>query len=88
MDYGLFCHLDDYGLSASEFRVAFYIAQRTEEGQSAMKVKEMARTCRVHEQTVRSVIKRLRKLRVIEIIYRSGEASEYQITHPSNWKLP
>ncbi len=65
----MFVHscLDDYGLTASEFRVYGHLVRRASKTDKAWpKVKNMAHVCRLHPNTVRRSLKRLVFLRMID----------------------
>src|SRR2546429_417414 len=86
----LFVHsrLDDYGLSPQQFRVYGHLARRAGKGAAFPSVREIARVCRLHPQTVRRCLKVLTIHRLVTREERSGTTTLYRLTPPSHWQPP
>ena len=76
--------LDEAGLSPSEFRVFCHVARR---GECTAAIKKIAEFCRLHEDTVRLILKRLTRSRMLIRTLRSGKTTSYK-TAPINTWLP
>lgn len=80
--------LDDYGLHASEFRVYCHLARRSQSGQAWPSIASIAKTCRLHEDTVRGALGLLCGAGMIECVARPGMTCLYRITPMSRWHQP
>ena len=79
--------LDDAGFTAQEFRVFCRIA-RSHPGKCFQKATTIANDCRLSENTVWNVLKRLESWGVISRNRRQGETTEFTINALSDWKIP
>ncbi|MCC7518212.1 MAG: helix-turn-helix domain-containing protein [Verrucomicrobiae bacterium] len=77
--------LDDYILTANQFRVYAHLARRAGRHAAWPSVLSMARTCRLREETIRQCVGRLRKLNLIETRLRKGHTTLYTLTPLSSW---
>lgn len=85
--------LDDLGLSPAQFRVYCHLARRANtgsgiEGRAWPAVPEMARCCRLHEDTVRTALRWLAAHRLLTRERRPGATSVYRLTAASHWLRP
>ena len=79
--------LDDYGLSAAQFRVYCHVARRSDPSQSCFEsVEHMAAVCRLEAGTVRRALQALTLRRLLHAVPRSGETTLYQPTRPLFWE--
>lgn len=74
--------LDDAGLSASEFRVFCHVARR---GECFSSVETISRICRLDDQTVRDVLKRLVEKKFLIREMRSGTSNLYRVAPIAAW---
>lgn len=78
--------LDDFGLTAAQFRVYCHIARRAGMKSCAFaSLPSMAKACRLDEKTVRSVLKTLVRHQLILRQDRYGTTSEFRLTSHSDW---
>ena len=79
----IFVHssLDDFGLSASEFRVFAHLYRRknNKTGTSWPGIDSIAEKCRLSKQTVCDAIKHLEKHKMIDAIRTSGSKTQYVV---------
>ncbi|MCC7519176.1 MAG: helix-turn-helix domain-containing protein [Verrucomicrobiae bacterium] len=78
--------LDDYVLIPTEFRLYAHLARRAGVDGAWPAVKSMARTCRMHEDTVRRCLRRLKELNMVKAQVRPGTTTLYILTPLSDWK--
>ncbi len=79
--------LDDYGLSAAQFRVYCHVARRSDPSQSCFEsVEHMAAVCRLEAGTVRRALQALTLRRLLHAVPRSGETTLYQPALPLFWE--
>lgn len=78
--------LDDYVLIPSEFRLYAHLARRAGTDGAWPAVKSMARQCRMHEDTVRRCLRRLRELNLVRARVRPGATTVYVLTPLAEWK--
>lgn len=76
--------LDDAGLSAQEFRVICHVARR---GNCFEKARQIALRCKLSENTVWTVLKRLEKWGMIKREKRRGETSVFTLCEVEKWKI-
>ena len=78
--------LDDYGLTASQFRVYCHVARRAGSGGSAFAgVDSMARTCRLHPKTVTRALAFLTARQLLAATRRPGRTTVYRLKSISAW---
>lgn len=82
--------LDDFGLSPAQFRIYCHLARRSNagsgnEGGAWPSVHEIARVCRLHEDTVQTALRWLTSRRLLTCERRVGTTSVYRLTSPSSW---
>ena len=77
--------LDDYILTANQFRVYAHLARRADRHAAWPSVLSMARTCRLREETVRQCVSHLRELNLIKTRLRKGHTTLYTLTPLSTW---
>jgi hypothetical protein len=85
----IFLHsrLDEYGLSAPQFRVYAHMARRSNlHGSAWPAIESMARICRLHPRTVRSAIRELIRRNMITCEPRTGATTLYRLTQYSQWR--
>jgi DNA-binding MarR family transcriptional regulator len=85
--------LDDLGLSPAQFRVYCHLARRANagsgiEGSAWPAVSEIARLCRLHEDTVRAALRWLAAHRLLTRERRPGATGVYRLTAASHWLRP
>lgn len=80
--------LDDYGLSPQQFRLYCHLARRAQHGLAWSSVARMGEVCRMRDKTVRSCLKKLLALNMLEKYERPGQTTQYRLTRPSVWRGP
>lgn len=75
--------LDDFGLSAAQFRIFCRISRR---GRCDEAVPNMARTCRLSQNTVWSALAFLRDAGMIRRTSRQGNTTIFEVNSPSAWQ--
>lgn len=78
--------IDDYGLTAQEFRVYAHLARRAGKNGAWPAVDSMARNCRLNRDTVYQCLKRLKELNLVRGSKRPGSTTIYVLTPRSQWK--
>jgi hypothetical protein len=79
--------LDDYGLSASVFRVYCHLARRAgKNGIAWSSVDSISEVCRLHPQTVRKALQLLVRHRLLRCQQRKGRTTHYRLAPPSEWR--
>ncbi len=78
--------LDDYILTANEFRIYAHLARRAGGDWGWPSVGSMARQCRMHADTVGSCLRRLKELNLVRAHARQGRTTLYTLTPFSAWK--
>lgn len=78
--------IDDYGLTANQFRIYAHLARRAGANGAWPSVKSMANHCLMNEDTIRRCLKRLKELNLIHAMERSGATTVYTLTSRSQWK--
>ncbi len=78
--------LDDYGLTAHEFRLYAHLARRAGKDGAWPSVDSMAEKCRMNRDTVYRCLKRLKELNLVRSIERPGTTNVYVLTARSQWK--
>jgi DNA-binding MarR family transcriptional regulator len=77
--------LDNFGLSASQFRVYAHLARRAGIGAAWPAVASIALTCLLHPQTVRRALAFLTKQKLITRQPRPGHTPLYRLTPATQW---
>lgn len=77
--------LDEYGLTAQQFRVFCHIARR---GACFSSGGTIAKICRLHEDTVWTCLNELERLGMVKRSRKHGATSEFTITPPTEWNPP
>lgn len=89
---GAFIHsaLDDYGLTAAQFRVFCHIRRREDGRNRACEasIQKMAKVVRLNKDTVADCLKFLTANRLISKVYRSGDTCSYRVLPRDQWCLP
>ena len=88
LDNALFIHaaVDDAMLSTAQFRVLCHVSRR---GECYACVRRMAKTCRLHADTVRKALKELVKLGWLSPPkYRTGQTTVYTVNHSKIREYP
>ena len=82
--------LDEYRLSAAEFRIYGHVVRMVgENGSCVESVTDMARTCRISEKVIVKALNKLTDVHKLLIRNRRvGEIDEYTLTDMSEWKQP
>ncbi|MCC7518433.1 MAG: helix-turn-helix domain-containing protein [Verrucomicrobiae bacterium] len=78
--------LDDHVLIPTEFRLYAHLARRAGTDGAWPAVRSMARTCRMHEDTVRRCLRRLKELNMVRSQMRPGTTTLYMLTPFADWK--
>ncbi len=78
--------LDDYGLSASVFRLYCHLARRAGSGIAWPSIATMSHKCRLHPQTIRKALRLLVAHRFLLRQQRKGQTTLYRLTPPSEWR--
>jgi len=82
-------HLDDYGLTPSQFRVYAHLSRRASKtGKAWPSIQSVARVCRLHPRTVRCALKILVWYRMVRAEPRRGGSTIYSMSPPSHWCPP
>jgi hypothetical protein len=86
----LFVHsfIDDYGLTAAQFRVLAHLSRREGKDGAYPSVPSMARICRLNIKTVQSALKFLRESTIVRVTRRNGTSSLYHVSPFSEWAPP
>ena len=87
----IFVHsaLDDYGLTANEFRLAGHISRRGgNEGECYASIESMSAVCIMHPDTLRESLKRLISFNIISRRDRSGQTSIHKLNPIEQWNPP
>jgi hypothetical protein len=78
--------LDDYGLTAAQFRIYCHVARRAGSGGSAFGcVKSMASICRLHPKTVTRALAVLTHRQLLEAKRRPGRTTVYRLRPAATW---
>lgn len=77
--------LDDYGLSASQFRVFCHISRR---GQCFSSLETMASICRLHRDTVCACLNELVSFGMVRRTPKPGKTTDFTVTPISQWNPP
>jgi hypothetical protein len=85
--------LDDFGLTPAQFRTYCHVARRANAGSGSQgsawpSVPEIARLCRLHEDTVRAALRWLAEHRLLTRERRRGATTVYRLTAASHWLRP
>lgn len=83
----IFIHsaLDDFGLTAAEFRVYAHLSRRAGKDGAYPGIDSMAQICCLSKPTVISAIRRLEEMGMLLVVRKDGERNRYQLTRPSKW---
>jgi Helix-turn-helix domain len=87
----VFCSslIDDFGLSASQFRLLHHLHRRCgKHGFAWCGIRQIARVCRMNKSTVIETVRELEELNVIACERREKRSSKYWINSFDNWKNP
>lgn len=85
----LHAELDDYGLTAAEFRLYAHMARRAGSGEARSSIPTMAAHCKIAEKCVRRDLKVLIALNLIGVIQkRAGKPTIYGLLHKNQWASP
>lgn len=90
-DLGTFIpsYLDDYGLTAAEFRLYAHMGRRAGSGKCWESIPNMAKHCAIAEKVVRRDLRILVEFGMVAIAEeKPGYATQYVLTHPSDWASP
>jgi hypothetical protein len=84
----IFVHssLDDYGLTASEFRVLAHVSRRAGKGECNASVPNMAKVCKLEEKTIRKALSGLVEAGLLAMHQRIGLPTVYTMRKISEWK--
>ena len=87
----IFVHrrLDDYGLSAPQFRVYCHLARRaSNDGKAWPSIRSIAKVCRLNKKTVRSALRVLVEHHLVEPKQRDGATTLYCPPPAPRWPPP
>jgi hypothetical protein len=86
----IFLHskLDDFGLSAAEFRVFAHLHRRrnNKTGIAFPGIDSMAKTCRLAKQTIIEAVRGLETRNMIDVQRHDGSKTIYRINPDSEWE--
>lgn len=83
----IFIHsaLDEFGLTAAEFRIYAHIARRATNSRAWPGIDSMARICFLSKPTVIAAVRRLEEMGMLEVRRVEGRKNFYTLTRPSRW---